>query len=109
MQRLRTLLHRPDAQAGARLGGKLLLLQILIEIPFLILEASLLVGAASGGGRGLALWQSALLVAAVYLLLEALFFAVQRLRGNRQHRWFESERVMLGWVLSRLRRRGPQG
>jgi hypothetical protein len=100
---LSRLLQRPAARDGLRLGGKLLLLQVLIEIPFLILEATLLVGAATGGTRGLPLWLGALLVAAVYLLIEAGFWLVQRWRGNPGHRWFESERLLVGWIWGRMR------
>ncbi|GEM85983.1 MULTISPECIES: hypothetical protein [Thermaceae] len=60
---LNSLWQRPEA----RLGGKLLALQIVIEIPFLILKATLLAGSAAGNPRALALWQSALLVAGGYI------------------------------------------
>lgn len=101
---LSRLWRQPTARDGLRLGGKLLLLQVLIEIPFLILEATLLVDAATGRAQSLPLWQGALLVAAVYLLIEAGFLLVQRWHGNPGHRWFESERLLVGWIWGQVRR-----
>ena len=100
---LKQLRDRPGSSVALKLGGKLLLLQITIEIPFLILEAGLLFGALAGGG--LALWKSALLVAVVYLLIESGFWLLQRWRGNYHYRWFESERVVFNWAWNLLRSR----
>jgi hypothetical protein len=100
---LKQLRDRPGGTQALRLGGKLLLLQIIIEIPFLIIEAGLLFGALAAGG--LALWKSALLVAVVYLLIESGFWLLQRWRGNHRYRWFESELVVFNWAWSLLRSR----
>jgi hypothetical protein len=94
-------LSRPGASQALRLAGKLLLLQVFIEIPFMILEAGLLLGAVAGGG--LVFWKSALLVVGVYLLIESGLWLLQRWRGSPTYRWFESERLLLGWAWNRVR------
>jgi hypothetical protein len=86
------------------LGLKLLLVQVLIEIPFLILEASLLAGALAAGAAGANLWLSVALVIGLYALIEAGLWLVARMRG-RPYQLLHAERALLALLWQQLRQR----
>jgi hypothetical protein len=108
MQYVHTFISRlttqyPTLRQGTTAGLKVVLVQLLIEIPFLILESSLLIGALLGVQHGIALWQTALVAVIVYMLVESALFTYAKLRKTGSYRFLHAERVMirLGWSLCR--------
>lgn len=91
----------------APLGAKYVLIEALIEIPFLLLELSLWVGPLFGLTLGLNLWQRILLTLVLYILVEGVRWAVAGLR-NQPYYLFGAERELLRQAGYALRRR-PAG
>jgi hypothetical protein len=91
----------PILQKLFGIGWKVLLTETLIEIPFLILESSILMRFLFGFTLGLTLWQYLVVACGLYLLIEggrwvfACYF-----RKSNNYKFFKQERELLQLILT---------
>lgn len=111
---LRQFLHRlsdrfPFLKKLLNVGWKIVLTETLIEIPFLILESSLLMRLLFGFTLGLTFWQYVGVASGLYLLIEGGRWAFTRfIRRSNDYRFFKHEWELLQTVLiaaAQLRRK----
>lgn len=92
----------PILQRLFSVGWKVILTETLIEIPFLILESSVLMRLLFGFTLGLTLWQYVVLATALYLLIEGGRWAFARyVRKSNDYQFFKHE-----WELWQILLRG---
>ncbi|AFY71436.1 hypothetical protein Pse7367_3188 [Thalassoporum mexicanum PCC 7367] len=90
-------------------GWKVVLTEILIEIPFMILESSFLIRFLFGVTLGLTFWQYIVIASTLYLLIEFGRWAFVRfISKSNDYRFWKHElemlQILLNW-LKRLRRK----
>lgn len=77
------------------IGWKVVLTETLIEIPFLILESSILMRFLFGFTLGLTLWQYLVIACSLYLLIEGGRWAFARyFRKSKNYQFFKQEREL---------------
>ena len=109
---LQTLWQRfPILQKLCGVGGKVILTEALIEIPFMILESSFLVRFLFGVTLGLTFWQYIVIAATLYMLIELGRWAFTRFisKSNDYRFWkheLEMVKILFEWF-KRLRKK-PQ-
>jgi hypothetical protein len=91
----------PILQKLFGIGWKVLLTETLIEIPFLILESSILMRFLFGFTLGLTLWQYLVVACGLYLLIEGVrwVFACY-FRKSNNYKFFKQERELLQLILT---------
>jgi hypothetical protein len=90
----------PILQKFLGIGWKVLLTETLIEIPFLILESSILMRFLFGFSLGLTLWQYLVIACGLYLLIEGgRWVFVSYFGKSRNYKFFKQERELLQLVL----------
>lgn len=95
----------PLLQRLSSLGLKYVLVETLIEIPFLLIELSLWFGPLFGVTFGLSLWQRVLLVALLYGLVEGGRFVIVVLIRKQPYQFLSAEWEVLKAVVQWLARR----
>jgi hypothetical protein len=91
----------PILQKLFGIGWKVLLTETLIEIPFLILESSILMRFLFGFTLGLTLWQYLVVACGLYLLIEGGRWAFARyFRKSDNYQFFKQERELLQLILT---------
>jgi hypothetical protein len=95
-------------QRLAPLGWKYVLVEALIEIPFLLLEFTIWFGPLLGVTIGLRLWQRVLLAIVLYLLVEGGRFVTVTMVFKRQYRFLSAEwellKAAVAWIARRFHR-----
>lgn len=103
----------PLLQRLASLGVKYVLVETLIEIPFLLIELSLWFGPLFGLTFGLSLWQRVLLVMLLYALVEGGRFLFVVVIRKRPYQFLSAEwevlKAVVRWVMRVVRRVGGTG
>jgi len=101
----------PLLQKLLGIGWKVVLTEILIEIPFLVLESSVLMRFLFGFTLGLTLWQYLVVACGLYLLIEGGRWAFAcYVRKSKDYQFFKHERELLQFVLTGIAhlRRKPE-
>ena len=98
----------PLLQRLSSLGVKYVVIEALIEIPFLLIELSLWFGPLFGLTFGLSLWQRVLLVMLLYALVEGGRFVFLVVIRKRPYQFLSAEwevlKAMVQWVMRAVRR-----
>lgn len=96
----------PLLQRFSSLGLKYVLVETLIEIPFLLIELSLWFGPLFGVTFGLNLWQRVLLVVLLYGLVEGGRFVIVGVIRKRPYQFLSAEwevfKAIVQWFTRRL-------
>jgi hypothetical protein len=91
----------PILQKLFRIGWKIVLTETLIEIPFLILESSILMRFIFGFTLGLTLWQYLVVACGLYLLIEGgRWVFTYYFRKSNNYQIFKPERELLQLILT---------
>lgn len=98
------LLNRfPILQKLFGVGWKVILTETIIEIPFLILESSVLMRFLFGFTLGITFWQYVALAASLYLLIEAVRWAFARyIWKSNDYRLLKHERELWQILLNSI-------
>lgn len=100
----------PLLQRLSALGLKYVLVETLIEIPFLLIELSIWFGPLFGIGVGLTLWQRVALAAALYALVEGGRFLVVAMIRKQPYRFLSAEwevlKALIAWLVRLVQRLG---
>jgi hypothetical protein len=98
----------PLLQRLSSLGIKYVVIEALIELPFLLIELSLWFGPLFGLTFGLSLWQRVLLVMLLYALVEGSRFVFVVVIRRRPYRFLSAEwevlKAVVQWVMRAIRR-----
>ncbi len=98
----------PLLQRLSSLGIKYVVIEALIEIPFLLIELSLWFGPLFGLTFGLSLWQRVLLVMLLYALVEGSRFVFVVVIRRRPYQFLSAEwevlKAVVQWVMRAIRR-----